>query len=119
VEVQVFGLKGSSATRAAERFFKERRVKIHYVDLANRPMSPGEIKRFTDRFGLNALLEMEGKAYREAGLEWMRVSDAGMLERVEREPRLLRLPLVRFGGKLTVGLAESEWQGWVDAAKKS
>ena len=32
--VQIFGLKNSQATRAAERFFKERRVVIQFVDLA-------------------------------------------------------------------------------------
>ena len=33
VSVQIFGLKDSQATRAAERFFKERRVAIQFVDL--------------------------------------------------------------------------------------
>ena len=59
--VQIFGIKNSQATRAAERFFKERRVPIHFVDLSQKPMSPGEIKRFVDRFGLEGLLDKEGK----------------------------------------------------------
>ena len=113
MDVQIFGLRGSSATRAAERFFKERRVKIHFVDLAERSMSPGEIGRFVQKFGLNALLDAEGKAYRDAGLEYLRVTDAGMLERVAREPRLLRLPLVRCGHRLSVGAAETDWKAWV------
>ena len=50
--VQIFGLKNSQATRAAERFFKERRVTIHMVDLKQKPLAPGEIKRFIERFGL-------------------------------------------------------------------
>lgn len=113
MEVQIFGVKGSTATRAAERFFKERRVKIHLVDLAARPMSVTELKRFLQKFGLNALLDLEGRAYREAGLEYMRVSEAGMLERIEREPRLLRLPLVRAGNRLSVGPDEAQWRAWV------
>ena len=117
VEVQIFGLKGSSATRAAERFFKERRARIHFVDLAQRPMSPGEIKRFVQRFGLNALLDTEGKAYRDAGLEWMRVGDDALAERLTREPRLLKLPLVRAGQRLSVGAAEEEWRAWFEAAR--
>jgi arsenate reductase len=43
LNVQVFGVKNSNATRAAERFFKERRVTIHLVDLKRKPMSEGEI----------------------------------------------------------------------------
>lgn len=112
MEVQIFGVRSSSATRAAERFFKERRAKIHSVDLSLRPMSRGEIGRFVQKFGLNALLDFEGKAYRDAGLAYMRVSDEGMLERIEREPRLLKLPLVRSGKHLSVGQAEAEWRVW-------
>ncbi|HEX3880796.1 MAG TPA: arsenate reductase, partial [Bryobacteraceae bacterium] len=62
MNVQIFGIKKSSETRAAERFFKERRIEIHMMDLHQRPMSPGEIRRFADRFGLSALLDTEGKS---------------------------------------------------------
>ncbi len=67
--VQIFGVKGSQATRAAERFFKERRIPIHFVDLQQKPMSPGEIRRFIERFGLASLIDAEGKHYLEAGLK--------------------------------------------------
>jgi arsenate reductase-like glutaredoxin family protein len=67
---QIFGIKKSNGTRAAERFFKERRVPIQMVDLYHRPMVPTEIRRFADRFGLIALLDTEGKSYVDAGLKW-------------------------------------------------
>ena len=53
--IQIFGLKGSQATRAAERFFKERGVKIQIIDLKQKAMAPGEIKRFIDKFNLQGL----------------------------------------------------------------
>lgn len=46
IGVQIFGMKNSPATRAAERFFKERRVVIQMVDLNQKKMAAGEIKRF-------------------------------------------------------------------------
>jgi arsenate reductase (glutaredoxin) len=108
--VQIFGVKSSSATRAAERFFKERRIPVHLVDLKQKPMSPGEIKRFIDRFGLSALLDTDGKAWKDAGLQYLKVSDAEMLGRIEREPGLLRLPLVRAANRLAVGHAPDAWK---------
>src|SRR5437016_5813521 len=101
--VQIFGVKNSSASRAAERFFKERRVTIQFVDLKVKPMSPGEIKRFIERFGLDRLLDTEGAAYIDAGLKYMKLSQAELLERIARTPALLRLPLVRSGNTLAVG----------------
>ncbi len=113
--VQIFGLKNSQATRAAERFFKERRVPIQFVDLKVKPMAPAEIRRFVERFGIGALLDTEGSAYVDAGLKYLKVTEAELLGRVEREPGLLRLPLVRADKKLSVGRDEEAWKGMVEA----
>jgi arsenate reductase (glutaredoxin) len=115
--VQIFGLKNSQATRAAERFFKERRVQIHFVDLAKKPMAPAEIRRFADRFGLAALLDTGGKAWIDAGLKYLKVSDSEMLGRIEREPKLLRLPLIRGGSLLSVGHDEDAWKSMLSNLK--
>jgi arsenate reductase-like glutaredoxin family protein len=116
LSVQIFGLKNSPATRAAERFFKERRVTIHMVDLKQRPMAPGEIKRFIERFGLMALLDSDGKAYIDAGLKYYKLSDAELLARIGRDPNLLRLPLVRGGKLLSVGPYEDAWKAMLAVA---
>ncbi len=110
VNVQIFGLKNSQATRAAERFFKERRATIQFVDLKQKPMAPGEIKRFADRFGLRELLDREGKSYVDAGIAYLKLSDAELLAKIQDDPKLLRLPLVRSGNKLSVGSDEAGWR---------
>ena len=108
--IQVFGVKNSQASRAAERFFKERRVPIQLVDLKQKPMAPGEIKRFVERFGLTGLLDCEGKAYIDAGLKYLKLSDSELMGRIEREPKLLRLPLVRAAHRLSIGHDEDSWK---------
>lgn len=108
--VQIFGLKNSQATRAAERFFKERRVAIQFVDLKQKSMAPGEIRRFLDRFGLDALLDTEGKAYQDAGLKYLKVGEAEMLEKIGQSPALLKLPLVRLANRLSIGRDEASWR---------
>jgi len=110
LNVQIFGLKNSHETRAAERFFKERGVIVHLVDLKQKPMAPGEIRKFIERFGLAELLDTKGKAYADAGLKYLKVSDTEMLDRIEREPKLLRLPLVRATNRFSVGRDESSWK---------
>lgn len=115
--VQIFGVKGSAATRAAERFFKERSVPIQFVDLKEKSMAAGELRRFTDKFGLDALLDKEGKSYVDAGLKYLRVSDAELVAKIEREPKLLRLPLVRGGNVVSVGQDDAAWKLMVDAVK--
>ena len=114
--VQVFGLDSDNATRAAIRFFKERRVAIHLVDVRRKRIAPGELRRFVDRLGATALLDADGAAYREAGLAYMRLDETGIVERLLSDPRLLRLPLVRYGNEVTAGKAEATWKRWLGNA---
>ena len=115
--VQVFGLDSDKATRAAIRFFKERRIAIHQVDLRRKPIAAGELRRFVDRLGATALLDVDGPAYREAGLAYMRLDETEINERLLADPRLLRLPLVRFGNEVSAGKAEGTWKAWLDKAR--
>jgi arsenate reductase-like glutaredoxin family protein len=115
MEVQIFGVKKSADTRKAQRFFAERRVKAHFVDLMEKPASAGELKRFAQKFGVERLLDRDSKRFAELGLRHASMSDARWLEKLMFDPLLLRLPLVRqLGGNgLTVGEAEVEWKTWV------
>src|SRR5579885_1762611 len=108
--VQIFGLKNSQSTRAAERFFKERRVRVQLVDLKVKPRAPAEIGRFIGRFGLAALVDTESKPYIDGGLKYMKMTEAELLARIGRNPELLRLPLVRADQKLSTGRDEEAWK---------
>jgi arsenate reductase len=116
--VQIFGTKNSQATRAAERFFKERRATIQLIDLNQKPMAPAEIKRFIERFGLAGLLDTESKSYTDAGLKYLKLSDPELLGKIERDPRLLRLPLVRVGNRVSIGLDADSWKTMLEVANR-
>lgn len=111
--IQVFGIDKDQATRAAQRFFKERRIPISFVDLRKRPIAPGELRRFVERLGARALLDETSKAYREAGLGYMRLDESDIVDRLLADPALLRLPLIRNGSEVTAGRSESTWTTWV------
>ncbi len=113
VPVQIFGTRKSSDTRKAQRFFAERRIRVHFVDLMERAAAPGELQRFAQKFGVRALIDEDSKRFRELGLGSARLSDERWFQTLVEEPLVLRMPLVRHGHQLTVGLAESEWRAWM------
>jgi arsenate reductase-like glutaredoxin family protein len=112
LEVQVFGVRKSADTRAALRFFAERRIRTHFVDLAERLPSPRELERFARRFGVQALIDRTSRRFAELGLGAAQLSDARWLETLATEPLLLRLPLVRCRNEVTVGAAPEIWRTW-------
>ena len=115
-DIHVFGMGDSAATRAALRFFRERRIVVHSSDLRKRPIAAGELQRFVQKLGAGALMDVEGRAFAEQGLAHMSMDDADIVRRLLTDVRLLRLPLVRHGNEVTVGPAEATWSAWVRAS---
>jgi arsenate reductase len=113
MEVQIFGVKKSADTRAALRFFSERRIRTHFVDLNEREPSPRELERFARKFGVQALIDRGSKRFAELGLGAAQLTDTRWLEKLSLEPLLLRLPLVRYQNEVTVGAASEVWKVWV------
>jgi arsenate reductase-like glutaredoxin family protein len=113
MEVQVFGIQGDADTRKALRFFKERRVKVHFVDFKQRGPSPGELRRFFERFGEERLIDRSAKRFAALGLETSYYGNERWLEIACEEPLILLMPLVRSGGCLSVGLDEATWKEWL------
>jgi arsenate reductase len=113
MDVQIFGVKKNADTRKALRFFAERRMKTHFVDLTERAASRGELTRFAQKFGVAALIDEDARRYGELGLRTARYGDERWLEILVDEPLILKMPLVRHGNALTIGAAETTWKSWL------
>lgn len=112
MDVQIFGIRKSPDTRKALRFFAERRIRTHFVDLQERAASPGELRRFAQKFGVQALVDRTSRRFADLGLGAAQLSDDRWLDQLAEEPMLLRMPLVRQQHRLTIGEAEATWREW-------
>jgi len=119
MNVQVFGFKNCQDTRKALRFFSERRLTVHFVDLDERPAARGELRRFQEKFGAAAVINREHPRFRALGLHVSGSSPERMLERALTEPRLLRTPLVRGGNRVSLGYVPDDWKAWLEAEPRS
>lgn len=117
MQVQVFGHPKSKSSRKVQRWLKERRIAFSYVDVTKRPPSPGELRRFVQRFGVEAVLDPSAPAYQNQGLQYVSASVDDWLDRMAAEPAVLNLPLVRSGNELAVGDDEDGWSRVAEAAK--
>jgi arsenate reductase-like glutaredoxin family protein len=90
-------------------------VRVNFVDLGTKAMAPAELRRFSDRFGAPNLFDTTARAYADKGLAYLSMSANEAYDRLLRDQRLIRLPLVRAGNRLSVGIAEDEWRAWLRA----
>ncbi len=108
--IQVFGRDDDRGTRAAIRFFRERRIDVQVVDLRRKPIAAGELRRFVERLGARALSDADGRAWRDAGLGYLSMTDDELAVRLLADQRLLHLPLVRVGNGFAAGPDEVAWR---------
>jgi arsenate reductase (glutaredoxin) len=114
MNIQIFGRKKSSATKKAERFFSERRIKYHLVDLDEKPMSRGELEASISGIGgPENLIDKESKLYKSkfAYLQF------DVKEELLNNQEMLKLPIVRNGKKSTAGESTEVWQKWIEDEK--
>lgn len=114
MNIQIFGRKKSSLTKKAERFFSERRIKFHSVDLDEKPMSRGELEKVISAVGdAQQLVDKESKLYKSkfAFLQF------DVKEELLENQEMLRLPIVRNGNKATAGDAPEVWKKWIEEDK--
>lgn len=105
-QIQIIGTNKCQATRAAIRFFKERRIPFHFVDLNERDLSDGEFQSIARAVGLQNLIDTEGREYELLGLKYQTFD---LEARLKENPRLLRTPIVRHGSKAAVGRDPEAW----------
>lgn len=111
--VQIFGTKKCADTRKAERWWKERGVRVQLVDLKDKGMSPGELKSVAQRVGgLDKLVDRESPRYKDRGLHVSSYAGAMLEKFLLEDPLLLKTPVVRAGSRATVGYAPEVWEGW-------
>jgi len=116
--IQIFGTARCKTTRAAQRFFADRRIKVQFVDLRDKALSKGELASVARSVGgMRALYDAEGARAKERGLQYLGPDEARLAQLLLEDPLLLLTPIVRDGAKAAVGAAEPAWKAFADAAK--
>lgn len=111
MNIQVFGTKKCFATKNAERFFKERKIKYQFIDLSITGLSKGELASVKAAVGLINLIDSNAKDYKKLNMD--RISTASVKEEILlNNPSLYKTPIVRNGKQATVGYEPEIWKSW-------
>ena len=113
LNIQIIGTKKCAETRKAERFFKERGLKVQFRDLKQQALSGGEIKKIAQAVGgVDNIIDRGSKEFEKRNLKWISLPAE---EALQKYPLITATPIVRNGPKATVGHAPETWEAWIDA----
>ena len=112
MNIQIFGRSKCFDTKKAERYFKERRIRVQQIDLLRYGMSGGEFDSVLRAVGgVDNLVDWEKKS---PAIGLMRYMDSSRdkEDKLFDDPRLMKTPIVRNGKAATVGYRPDIWEHW-------
>lgn len=112
MNIQIFGTKKSSDSRKAERFFKERGIKVQYIDVKEKGLSKGEFQSVLKAVGgLENMIAPDCKDKDLLALITY-IAEEQKEQKVFENQTVIRLPVVRNGRAATVGYCPEIWKMW-------
>lgn len=112
MNIQIFGTKKSFDTKKAQRYFKERRIKVQFIDLREKEMSKGELQSVIRAVGgLDAVLD-EGAKDQDTLALITYLAESQKFDKLLENQQVLREPIVRNGKLATVGYCPEVWKTW-------
>ena len=110
MNIQIIGTKKCKETRKAVRFFKERNIPFHQMDLNERSLSPGEMDKILQKVSAEDLIDTGSASYKKRGMAYM---DFDYREEFLEDQGLLKTPIIRNGNEVTLGIQTEVWTDWI------
>ena len=112
MNIQIFGTTKCFDTKKAQRYFKERNIKVQFINLKEKSMSKGELTSVMQAVGgMDKLINPKAKDQDTLALIKY-IADEDKFEKLLENQQVLLTPIVRNGKQATVGYQPDIWKNW-------
>ena len=109
--IQIYACKRNFDVQKAERYFKERRIQVQFVDMGKKGPGKKEVQLFLQKLGNPGIFDTKSKKYMEHIVRFTSDPDR-IVEMIMDEPDLIKTPIVRNGQQVTQGFCPDVWKDW-------
>lgn len=113
MNIQIYGTQKCFDTKKAQRYFKERRIKVQFVDLLKFGMSKGELRSVKTALKCKCddLVSDKAKQGDAAVIAYL-ASEEAKEEKLLENQSWLKTPIVRNDKQATLGVQTEIWKQW-------
>ncbi|MDO4477409.1 MAG: ArsC/Spx/MgsR family protein [Lachnospiraceae bacterium] len=112
MNIQIFGTKKDFDTKKADRYFKERGIKVQFIDMKEKGMSKGEFNSVSQAVGGYEKLIDESCKDKDLLALIQYIAEEDRIEKILENQKVIKTPIVRNGRQATVGYQPEVWKGW-------
>lgn len=113
MNIQIYGKPKCFDTKKAERYFKERRIKVQMIDISKYPMSQGEFRNIKTalKMSLDEMIDDKSKLYESLFIKYL-ANESDKEEKIFENQAIFKTPIVRNGKQATIGYQPDVWKNW-------
>ena len=112
MNIQIFGTTKCFDTKKAQRYFKERNIKVQFINLNEKSMSKGELTAVMQAVGgVDELINPKAKD-KDTLVLITYIADEDKFEKLLENQQILLTPIVRNGKQATAGYQPDIWKNW-------
>ena len=108
--LKVYGIKTWSSVRKALSFFKENNIEVEFIDTKKETPASDSIRSWVDKAGIDLVFNSRGTKYRSLGLKELNLDTQGKIDWLNKEPMLLKRPIIETSSTVVVGFKEDEYK---------
>lgn len=112
MNIQIFGTKKDFDTKKAERYFKERGIKVQFVDMKEKGLSKGEFHSVCQAVGGYQNLINQNCKDKDLLALITYIAEEDREEKILENQKIIKTPIVRNGKQATVGYQPDVWKYW-------
>ena len=112
MNIQIFGTRKEFDTKKAERYFKERGIKVQFVDMKEKGLSKGEFHSVCQAVGGYQNLINQNCKDKDLLALITYIAEEDREEKILENQKIIKTPIVRNGKQATVGYQLDVWKEW-------
>ncbi len=108
--ITIYGIKNCDSVKKAQKFFKTHAIDVTFVDFRENPIKPEKVASWAQQSDLNKLFNNRSRTYKDLGLAKENLEDADKVTWMQKEPLLIKRPVIEYDNGLMVGFDESTYK---------
>ena len=109
--ITLYGIKNCDSVKKALKYFKEASIEVNFVDFKQTKPTQAQVDSWAEKSDLKKLFNNRSRTYKDLGLSKLTLSDDDKIAWMQKEPLLVKRPVIEYNGDVIVGFDETIYEG--------
>lgn len=107
--IKLYGIKNCDSVKKAQKYFKAHDIEIEFIDFRENPVEDAKVAYWAANSDMKKLFNSRSRTYKDLGLAKEDLDDQAKLGWMQKEPLLIKRPVIEKEDQVIVGFDEKQY----------